>query len=222
MLSTLAFSIAWFAALSLGVICAEFPGSLVDRACSFTTSALLAIPDLVLGLGFLLFALRTGWFHVGGMVSPDLGTLTYSQRLINLVSYLTLPVLLLALCNFPLLLRHVRATLMTTLSSPYIRAARGFGIGRLRLLLRHALPAAINPLTSLLGLSVASLLSASLLTEVIMSWPGLGPLLLEAIEQHDVYVVLGAVTLSTILLIVASIGTDILLFAFDPRIRSGR
>jgi peptide/nickel transport system permease protein len=219
-LSTIAFSVSWLLALLLGILCAESPGSLLDRVCHLTTSGLLAVPDLVLGLGFLLFAMRTGWFHVGGMVSPGFDTLSYRHQVIDIVSHLALPVLLLALCNLPLLLRHVRVALMSTLDLPFIRAANGYGIGRFRVLLRHALPAAINPLASLIGLSLASLLSASLLTEVIMSWPGLGPLLLEAIEQHDVYLVLGAVTLSTMLLVAAFIGTDILLYALDPRIRS--
>jgi peptide/nickel transport system permease protein len=219
-LSSISLSVAWVVALALGILSAELPGSFIDHTCHLITSLLLAVPDLVLGLGLLVFAMRTEWFHVGGMVSPSFDTLSYNHKVFDFLSHLTLPVLLLTLCNLPLLLRHVRAALTTTLQSPFIHAARGYGIGRRRVLLRHALPAAINPLSSLFGLSVASLLSASLLTEVIMSWPGLGPLLLEAIEQHDVYLVVGAVTLSTLLLVVASVGTDILLYAFDPRIRS--
>jgi peptide/nickel transport system permease protein len=87
-------------------------------------------------------------------------------------------------------------------------------------LFHHALPAAINPLVSLFGFSLASLLSVSLLTEVIMSWPGLGPLLLEAVLARDVYVVIGALTFSTLLLLAGTGLADILLFATDPRIRS--
>ena len=75
-------------------------------------------------------------------------------------------------------------------------------------------------LLSLFGFSLASLLSVSLLTEIIMSWPGLGPLLLEAVMEHDVYVVVGAVTFSTLLLVGATTATDILLYAADPRIRA--
>ncbi len=222
LLGTVSLALTWLVALLLGIACAEFPGSWLDRVCHLITSGLLAIPDLVLGLFFLLCAMRTGLFPVGGMVSPGSEELTYSKQVFDLLAHLALPVLLLSLCNLPLLLRHVRASLMTTLNSSFIYAARGYGIGRFRLLIRHALPAAVNPLTSLFGLSIASLLSASLLTEVIMSWPGLGPLLLEAVEQHDVYVVLGGITLSTVLLVGASLGTDILLYAFDPRIRAER
>jgi peptide/nickel transport system permease protein len=82
------------------------------------------------------------------------------------------------------------------------------------------LPAAINPLVSLFGFSLGALLSGSLLAEVIMSWPGLGPLLLEAVLARDIYVVVGAVTFSTIFLVAGMALGDLLLFASDPRIRS--
>jgi peptide/nickel transport system permease protein len=81
------------------------------------------------------------------------------------------------------------------------------------------LPAALNPLVSLFGFSLASLLSISLLTEVVMSWPGLGPLLVEAVLGRDVYVVVGAVTFSTLFLVAGTALADILLFIADPRIR---
>jgi peptide/nickel transport system permease protein len=105
------------------------------------------------------------------------------------------------------------------MDSSYIRAAEGHGLRRLTLLFRHALPAAANPLISLFGLSVAVLLSMSLLVEVIMSWPGIGPLLLEAILARDVFVVLGAAMLTALLLGVGNFLADILLYVADPRIR---
>ncbi len=219
LLAGTALIIGWFAALILGVSCAESPGGLIDRACELGISSLLAIPELLLGLCVLAFALRTGWFHVGGMVSSNFEDLSGWDRFKDVISHLVLPVLVLVLCGLPLLLRHVRSAMLGVLDSPFIRSARGHGIGRRRILLRHALPAAVNPLLSLFGISVASLLSVSLLTEVIMSWPGLGPLLLEAVLARDIYVVVGAVTLSTLLLVGTTTATDILLYAADPRIR---
>jgi peptide/nickel transport system permease protein len=105
------------------------------------------------------------------------------------------------------------------LGSPFIRAARANGIPRMRILYRHALPAAANPLISLLGFSVGTLLSSSLLVEAAIGWPGLGRLLLEAILQRDVYVVIGAVILSAVLLIGGNLLADMLLYIADPRIR---
>jgi peptide/nickel transport system permease protein len=214
--------VAWLAALSLGVLSAESPGGLLDRTCLLVTSVSLAIPELLLGLCLLASAVHTGWFHVGGMVSPGFEDLGRMEQVKDIASHLFLPVLSLVLCSLPLLLRHVRSAMLGVIDSPFIHSARGHGIGRVRILFRHALPAAMNPLLSLFGFSLASLLSISLLTEIIMSWPGLGPLLLEAVMGHDAYVVVGAVTLSTLLLIGGTTATDILLYAADPRIRVER
>src|SRR5262249_56836183 len=96
---------------------------------------------------------------------------------------------------------------------------RAHGISRNRILFHYALRTAANPLISLFGLSIATLLSDSLLVEIVMGWPGLGPMLLEAILSRDLYVVIGAVMLSTVFLVAGNLIGDILLYAFDPRIR---
>jgi len=212
--------LAWVWALSLGVFCAARPGSWLDRASSLMTSTLLAIPELLLGLSFLALGVRTGWFPAGGMVSPRFEDFNGWQQVRDLIWHLVLPVAVLSLGTLPVLLRHVRAALLEVLDSSFIRAARGHGISHYRILFCHALPAAINPLVSLFGFSLAALLSGSLLTEVIMSWPGLGPLLLEAVLARDIYVVVAAVTLSTLFLVAGMALGDLLLFAGDPRIRS--
>jgi peptide/nickel transport system permease protein len=132
---------------------------------------------------------------------------------------MTLPLLSLVLIALPLLVRHIRAAVADTLDEPYMRAARGHGIARRRLLYGYALRAAANPLISLFGFSVGALLSGSLLVEVIMSWPGLGPLLVEAILSRDLYVVIGGVLLSTLFLVIGNLIADLLLYWADPRIR---
>ena len=106
------------------------------------------------------------------------------------------------------------------LGAPFLRAARGHGISRLRLLYRYALPAAANPLISLFGFSIGALLSGSLLVEVIMSWPGLGPFLVEAILSRDLYVVFGGILLSALFLVTGNFIADLLIFEVDPRIRT--
>jgi peptide/nickel transport system permease protein len=220
LLTGIATILSWALALSLGAYCAARAGGWLDRVCSLMTSTLLAIPELVLALCLLAIGARSGWFSAGGMVSPRFEELSRWQQMADLAWHLVLPVLALILGSLPIVLRHVRAALREVLDAPFIRSARGCGISRNRILFHHALPAALNPLVSLFGLSLASLLSISLLTEVIMSWPGLGPLMVEAVLARDVYVVIGAVTFSTLLLIAGMAVTDVLLFAADPRIRA--
>jgi peptide/nickel transport system permease protein len=131
-----------------------------------------------------------------------------------------LPVAALTAGMLPMLIRHVRSAALDVLQSPFVVAARGLGISRRRILLRHVLPAAVNPLISLVGVSVGTLLSGSLLIEVIMSWPGVGPLLLQAVQERDLYIVIAAVMFSTLFLITGNVMADALLYIADPRIRN--
>jgi peptide/nickel transport system permease protein len=110
---------------------------------------------------------------------------------------------------------------LEVLDTPYVHVATGLGIGRVRLLFRHVLPVAANPAISLFGFFLASLLGGSLLVEVITGWPGLGPLLLEATLSRDLYVVIAAVMLSAVFMVAGNFISDLLLVAFDPRIRIG-
>jgi peptide/nickel transport system permease protein len=219
LLTGTATSLAWLLALPLGIWAAVKRDSWGDYVGGVATSAVLTIPDLVLFLALLLFALRTGWFPVGGMESPRVADQSFWSGIEDTVHHLVLPALGLALVTFPVLFRHVRSTMIETLESPFIQAARAHGIPRTRLLFRYALPVAANPLISLFGLSVATMLSSSLLMEVILSWPGLGPLLVESILSRDTYVVIGGIILSSVFLIVGNLLADLLIFASDPRVR---
>ncbi len=210
---------AWLIAVPIGVWAASRQGGWVDRVAGGTTSLLLGIPDLLLALSLLLLAVRTGYFPTGGMVSLGFAELSPWAKVQDVIVHLALPVTALTLINLPVLVRHVRASVLDVLRAPFIQAARAKGVPERRLLFRHALRAAANTLISLLGLSIAALLSASLVAETIMSWPGLGPLLLEAVVARDLHVVVGAVTCSTVLMISGSLLADGLLYLADPRMR---
>jgi peptide/nickel transport system permease protein len=220
LLSTSATVLAWLLALAIGTWSAANRGGWGDRIVGVATSTILTIPDLLVFLGLLLLAARTGWFPTGGMTSLGGDELDFWGRVKDMAWHLVLPAFALALVMLPVLVRHVRSALIEVLESPFIRAVRGHGIRRGRLLFRYALPAASNSLISLIGASVATMLSASALTEVVLSWPGLGPLLVEAILSRDVFVVIGIVMLSSVFLVVGNLFADLLLFATDPRIRT--
>jgi peptide/nickel transport system permease protein len=213
-------ALAWGAAIPLGVWFAARRGAWPDKLGASATSALLATPDLLIALGLLLLAVRTGALPSGGMLSPHFWDLDPWGRTKDVAAHAVLPVAALVLGVLPGLVRQVRASMLEALAAPFVRAARAHGIPRRRLLFRHALPAALNPLCPLFGFSVASLLSLSLLTEVVMSWPGLGPLLLEAIHARDVHLVIGPVVISTLFLVLGNLLADLLLYAADPRIRA--
>ena len=212
--------LAWGIALPLGIWSADHLGRLPDRLLSWGTAALLVIPDLVLALGLLVIAVKMGRLPTGGMVSLNFENLSFLGKTRDLLLHMALPVAALVLSVLPLLVRHVRAAVAEVLLAPFLLAAEGHGIPRRTLLYRYALPAAANPLVALFGFSIGTLLSGSLLIEVVMSWPGLGPFLLEAILARDIYVVIGGVLLSTLFLVGGNFLADLLLYWADPRIRT--
>jgi peptide/nickel transport system permease protein len=212
--------LTWLLAIPLGVWSAAHRGRWSERLSSGAFAGLLAAPDLLLALGLLLFAARTGILPTGGMISAGFGEMSAWGKAADFAAHLVLPVLALVLGALPTLVRHVRAGMLEALDSPFIRAVRAHGISPGRLLYRHALPAAANPLVSLAGFSAGTLLSGSLLVEVIMGWPGLGPLLLEATLARDLFLVIDAVLLSTVFLVAGNLLADALLYWLDPRIRT--
>jgi peptide/nickel transport system permease protein len=211
--------LSWLLALPLGIWSAIRRGSWPDRTAEIAISSVLTVPDLLVFLALLVFAVRTGWFPAGGMLSLGASDASTRLRLDDFVHHLFLPALGLAVVTVPVLFRHVRAAIAEMLEAPFLRAARGHGISEAQLLFRYALPAAANPLISLLGFSIGSMLSMSLLAEVILGWPGIGPLFLEAILARDTYVVIAVVMASSAFLIFGNLFADVLLYASDPRIR---
>ncbi len=214
--------LAWMIALPLGILSAGRRHGWIDRATLLLTSVVLAIPDLLMALGLLLFAVRTRLLPAGGMMSLGSENLGAWEQTKSVAIHMIGPVSVLVLASLPTLMRHTRAAMIEALDSPFARAARAHGISPCRILFRHAFPVALNPLISLFALSLGSLLSASLLTEVVVSWPGLGPLLVEAILGRDIYVVIGAVVFASAFLVCGALLGDVLLFAADPRIRTER
>jgi peptide/nickel transport system permease protein len=220
-LTATAMLLAWLIAVPLGIWSATQRGRWPDKFVATGSSALVSIPEIVLTIGLLALAVRSRSLPVGGMMSLGFADLSTWQKLLDIARHMLLPGAILALGSVAVVTRHVRASVIEVLDAPFIRAARGLGIGHLRLLLRHVMPVAANPAISLFGLSIAFLLSESLLVEVATGWPGLGPLLLEATLGRDLYLVIGGIMFSAVFMLAGNFVADLLLIAFDPRIRTG-
>jgi peptide/nickel transport system permease protein len=220
LLGVAATSLAWLIALPLGAWMAARPDSLPDRCGRTGVAVMLALPEPVLALGLMTLAAQTGILPAGGMRSARLeATASGAAVWADVARHLALPTIVLTLGLLPALVRHVRSSLSGVLQAPFVLAARARGVPPRRLLLRGALRVAAAPLISLGGLSMASLLSASLLVEVITGWPGLGPLLVEATRSRDVPLVAGVTVCSVVLLTAATTLADVALRVVDPRIR---
>jgi peptide/nickel transport system permease protein len=214
LLTGLATSLAWLLALPVGIWSALRRGSTADYSLQVLVAILLSIPELLLAIVLMALAVYSGRLPAGGMHSPG------TTGAADLARHLIVPVTVLTLGLLPIVIRHVRSAIMEAWNAPFALAARAHGIPRGRVVYRHVLPAALHPLISLFGLSLGTLISSSLLVEVIVGWPGIGPLFLEAILARDFALVLGVVMVSTSFLVAGNLIADLLLYRADPRIRS--
>ncbi|MBK9170510.1 MAG: ABC transporter permease [Bryobacterales bacterium] len=184
-------------------------GPAFRRAADTAMLAVLSVPEIVLVLILLATALTWEIPLPGGQ----------PEGVVGLLQGLAVPGLALALGAAPIFYRHARAAFDEALGAPFVAAARHAGVPEVSVQLRYVLPAAANPLISLLGTSLGNLLSASLVVETVTGWPGLGPLLLEAVLARDSNVVAGAVLLAATCQIAGNVAADLALMRLDPRIR---
>ncbi|MGH7977114.1 MAG: ABC transporter permease [Limisphaerales bacterium] len=219
LLSFFALIIAWGVAIPLGIWAAVKKGSWVDHACSLIAFTGLSVPDVLLSLLALWFAAATGWFPVGGAESPLYDFMSPTQQFWDRVHHLILPALVLAASGLAGIMRQMRGNLLDTLRAEYVTAARARGLGEGRVIYKHAVRNAINPLLTIFGYSLAGLLSGAFVVENIMAWPGLGRLTIEAFFAKDSYLVVDCVVMATTLLVIGNFIADILLAWSDPRIR---
>ena len=210
---------AWGLSIPLGIVSAVRQDTWVDRSASFVSFMGLSIPEVFFALLMVLFAATTGWFPVGGMKSIDFEYMSYGEQMLDLLHHLILPTIVLGSVSMASRMRQMRANLLDTLLQDYIQTARAKGLSERIVIYKHALRNAINPLITLFGFTLANLLSGAFLVEVIMSWPGLGRLTLDALFSKDLYLVMGSLLMASTMLILGNLAADILLALSDPRIR---
>lgn len=219
LLAVTALMASWPAGLALGLWSAARRGRWPDRVCALASTAALAVPEIIVACALLLVAVQSRLFPAGGMWPLEADRLDLLHRLIELGRHLALPVLALTFSTLPVVMRHARSVVEDASRQPFALAARAHGITGARLWLRHLFPPAAGPVVSLLGLSVAGLFSTTFLVESVFGWPGLGPLLLEAIRARDVHLVIGSVMIAAASLAAGNLIADLLQYALDPRIR---
>ncbi|MCU0513096.1 MAG: ABC transporter permease [Anaerolineae bacterium] len=217
-LNACAMTLAFGIAAPMALYAARFPRAAVARALVQGAQALLMIPEMAVALLLVAAAVRWGIPLPGGQSSTNAASLWPSFA--GAFEGLTAPCIALALGAFPIYFRHLRSALVHALQAPYVHTARTLGLPSSVLYLRYVLPAAANPLLSLFGLSVGGMLSASLVVETITSWPGMGPLMLEAVLARDQNMVVGGVLLSGAALLLGNLMADVALLRLDARIRS--
>lgn len=193
-------------ALPLGLLAAARKDTLWDRGAMTFSLLGVSVPNFWMGpLLILVFSLWLGWFPVSGRETA---------------SSVVLPAITLGTSLAAILSRMIRSSVLEVLGEEYIRTAYAKGFSRRQVLVRHALPNALLPVITILGLQFGTLLAGAVITETVFSWPGIGLLTIEAIQSRDYPVVQACVLLISLGYVLVNTLTDVLYSVIDPRVRT--
>jgi peptide/nickel transport system permease protein len=204
-LALAAFLVAGLIAVPLGIVAALREGTTVDNASVIFSLLGVSMPNFWLGpLLIILFSIQLGWFPVSGRGG---------------VGSLVLPAITLGTALAAILSRMTRASLLERLGEEYLTVARAKGLPEWKVILKHALRNALIPVITVMGLQFGALLSGAIITENVFSWPGIGTLLINAIEARDYPLVQGCILFISLSYVLVNLMTDLLYGWVDPRIR---
>ncbi|PWS38165.1 peptide ABC transporter [Falsiroseomonas bella] len=208
--------IAFVCGTALGVLAAVRAGKAADRAAMGTALIGFSLPDFWLGLVFVyLFAVVLGWLPTGGYVPFTQDPLGWAQAMI-------LPAGTLALSQMGLFARMTRAAMLEVLRQDYVRTARAKGMPGWIVVGKHALRNALIPVVTVAGIACGVLLGGAVVIESVFSLPGVGRLIVGAIQRRDYPVIQGGLLLTATIFVLVNLAVDLLYAALDPRIRHGR
>jgi ABC-type dipeptide/oligopeptide/nickel transport system permease component len=211
--------------LVLGALVGVFLGVVYTRRSAFSENAAVlaaiaghSMPTFWVGqILLIIFSLHLGLFPAQGMISLRVRETGFGA-VWDVLHHLVLPALTYATYHLTLIFRITRAKMLEVLSQDYIITARGKGLDRRAILYRHALPNAILPVVTIIGVNVGFMLAGSVLTETVFAWPGMGRLMYEAVLARDYPVLLGIFVVTSVMVLVANLITDIIYAVMDPRV----
>lgn len=206
-LAALALLLAAVVGISLGLVCAVYRGSWLDNAVQFLTNIMLAVPGFWLALLMILL-----FGEILRLLPTSGGD--------GLKSFI-LPALAVAFSTMATVCRFMRSSLLKEFGQQYFIIAKARGISSVNLLLKYALPNAILPVIALLGNYLASVMGGSVIAESIFALPGISSMALEAIHYRDYPVLQAYVLLTGWLLVLITLGVDLLMFYLNPKIKTG-
>lgn len=202
--------------IPLGVLAAVNQGRALDQLVRVLSVMGNAVPGFWLGLLLIIvFSVSLGWLPMGGSGPATGGEITLLQRL----SYMIMPVLVLSLPTLANVSRLVRTNVLEVLNQDFIRTAQAKGLARRAVIWRHAVRNALIPVATFLGPAIGGLLGGAVIVEQVFSWPGMGRLVVDGVFQRDYPLVMGSVVLGAVLFILGTLLSDILYGVLDPRIR---
>jgi peptide/nickel transport system permease protein len=219
-LALFSFVLTWVLAIPAGIYSATHPRSIGDHVLTVINYIGVATPNFMLALILMWVAFAYFDVSVTGLFSPEYVNAPWSWgRVVDLLAHIWLPALVLGVAGTARLSRIMRANLLDELNKPYVVTARAKGMKEWRLVLRYPVRLAFNPLVSTIGWYLPQLFSGSLIVATVMNLPNIGPLLLRALVNQDMYLAGGILLIYSFLTVVGTLVSDVLLALFDPRIR---
>jgi len=219
-LAVLSFVFTWIVAIPAGIYSATHQRSVLDYVLTVLNYVGVATPNFMLALILMWIAFSYFGIGVTGLFSPEFVEVPWSwARVGNLLAHIWLPAVVLGVAGTARLTRVMRANLLDELNKPYVTTARARGLSEWRLVLRYPARLALNPLVSTIGWYLPALFSGSLIVATVMNLPNIGPLLLRALVNQDMYLAGSILLIYCFLTVVGTLISDILLAWLDPRIR---
>jgi peptide/nickel transport system permease protein len=220
LLVLLSILLSWVAGIAVGSLQANTRRPGLDGWLSTITVSLNAMPSYWLGLALVMvFAYGLRWLPAFGAAGVDAEYLSGWERALDRLRHLALPLLTLTLVGFGAAARFARAAMLEVRAAPFLVAARARGLSARRVLVAHQLRNALVPVVTLLGLSLPALFSGAVFVEAIFAWPGVGQVLVQAVQARDYPVVMAAATISAILVVAGNLLAEFLVTLADPRVR---
>jgi len=221
-LALFSFVLTWVLAIPAGIYSATHPRSVGDHILTVINYIGVATPNFMLALILMWVAFAYFGLSITGLFSQEYADAPWSlARVGDLLAHIWLPALVLGIAGTARLTRIMRANLLDELNKPYVVTARAKGLREWRLVLRYPVRLALNPLISTIGWYLPQLFSGSLIVATVMNLPNIGPLLLRALINQDMYLAGAILLIYSFLTIVGTLLSDIALAMMDPRIRMG-
>lgn len=212
----------WAVAFPIGIYSAVRQYSVGDYVATTFGFLGLAIPNFLLGLILMYVAFKYFNQSVGGLFSPEYESAPWSfEKVLDLLSHLWIPMVILGTAGAASLIRVMRANLLDELRKPYVTTARAKGLPEWKVILKYPVRIALNPFVSTAGYILPELVSGSVIVAVVLSLPTSGPLLLRALVSQDMYLAGAFILLLSVLTVIGTLISDLLLAWLDPRIRYG-
>lgn len=207
-------------AVPLGILAAARKGRIVDRSMNAVALLSLSLPGFLLALGALVFAFRVFGIPLYGLMSAAYEDEPLSfAKVVDVMRHLVIPVAVIGLSGAGGLARILRANMLEVLGEPFVRTARAKGLPERTVMVKHAARIAINPLITMIGMSLPDILSGTTIVSIVLGLPTFGPLLLQALLDQDMFLAGTILLFMAILLVLGNLLADLALAASDPRIR---